>query len=115
MATQCAQFEPYAWWWTSNEIGRKLRELYEVPKELPPKLLALVRKLDAVEGNQPRTLIRKLDAAAMNSPLLGVLIVIVLVVGSTLSVMNKACKSGYHAWCAPMSTERHHIQTRPPA
>ena len=39
----------------------------------------------------------------MNSPLLVVLIVIILVVGSTLSVMNKACKSGYHAWCAPMS------------
>jgi hypothetical protein len=33
----------------------------------------------------------------MNSPLLIVLIVIVLVVGSTLSIMNKACKSGYHS------------------
>ena len=31
-----------------------------------------------------------------------VLIVIVLIVGSTLTIMNKACKSGYHAWCAPM-------------
>jgi hypothetical protein len=39
----------------------------------------------------------------MNSPLLGFLIVIMLIVGSTLSIMNKACKSGYHAWCAPMS------------
>jgi hypothetical protein len=51
----------------------------------------------------------------MNSPLLVVLIVIVLVVGSTLSIMNKACKSGYHAWCAPMSTVRHHTTTQPPA
>ena len=52
----------------------------------------------------------------MNSPLLVVLIVIVLVVGSTLTIMNKACKSGYHAWCAPMSTiARHHTKTRPPA
>jgi hypothetical protein len=50
----------------------------------------------------------------MNSPLLGVLIVIVLVVGSTLSIMNKACKSGYHAWCAPTSMVRHHVKTRPP-
>jgi hypothetical protein len=50
----------------------------------------------------------------MNSPLLVVLIVIVLVVGSTLSSMNKACKSGYHTWCAPMSTVlRHHTETRP--
>ena len=46
----------------------------------------------------------------MNSPLLVVLIVIVLVVGSTLSIM-----SGYHAWCAPMSTVRHHTKTQPPA
>jgi hypothetical protein len=46
MATQCAQYEPVAWWWTRNQIGRDLKELYEVPKELPPKLLTLVRKLD---------------------------------------------------------------------
>jgi hypothetical protein len=52
----------------------------------------------------------------MNSPLLVVIIVIALVVGSTLSIMNKACKSGYHAWCAPVSTMvRHHVKTRPPA
>jgi choline-glycine betaine transporter len=51
----------------------------------------------------------------MNFPLLVVLIVIVLVVGSTLTIMNKACKSGYHAWCAPMSTVRHHVKTQPPA
>jgi hypothetical protein len=50
----------------------------------------------------------------MNSPLLVVLIVIVLVVGSTLTIMNKACKSGYHAWCASMSTVRHHVKTQPP-
>ncbi len=64
MATQCAQFEPVAWWWTRNQIGRDLRELYEVPKELPPKLLALVSKV-AVENNQSprsRTLLKKLDA-----------------------------------------------------
>jgi hypothetical protein len=51
----------------------------------------------------------------MSSPLLVTLIVIVLVVGSTLSVMNKACKSGYHAWCAPMSSVRHHVKSQPPA
>jgi hypothetical protein len=50
----------------------------------------------------------------MNSPLLVSLVVIVLVVGSTLSIMNKACKSGYHAYCAPMSTVRHHVRTQPP-
>jgi len=64
MATQSAQFEPVAWWWTRNQIGRELRELHAVPKELPPKLLALVRKLDAVESNWShlRGLSRRLDA-----------------------------------------------------
>jgi hypothetical protein len=68
MATQCAQFEPVAWWWARNQIGRDLRELYEVSKELSPKLLALVRKLDAVEDNQlsKRSLIGKLDAIEGN-------------------------------------------------
>jgi hypothetical protein len=51
----------------------------------------------------------------MNSPLIAVIIVIALIVGSTLSVMNKACKSGYHAWCDPMFTVRHHVKTQPPA
>jgi hypothetical protein len=46
MAKQSAQFEAVAWWWTRNQIGRDLRERYEVPKELPPKLVSLVRKLD---------------------------------------------------------------------
>jgi hypothetical protein len=67
MTTQYAQVEPVDWWWTRNQIGQHLRELYDVPKELPPKLLALVRKLDAVEGNRSssphsRTLLKKLDA-----------------------------------------------------
>jgi len=47
------------WWFTREEIGRGLRELYEVPTELPPKLLALVRKLNALEGKRlSRRLIR---------------------------------------------------------
>ena len=52
------------WWFTREEIGRGLRELYKVPIELPPKLLALVRRLDTVEGNQLSrpSLIGKLDA-----------------------------------------------------
>ena len=57
------------WWFIREEIGRCLRELYdEVPKELPPKLLALVRRLDTVEGNQlpRRSLIGKLDAIEGN-------------------------------------------------
>ena len=32
-------------------IGQGLRARYQVPKELPPKLWALLVKLDAAEGN----------------------------------------------------------------
>jgi hypothetical protein len=46
MPKQNAQFEPVAWWWARNKIGQDLRERYEVPKELPPKLVTLVSKLD---------------------------------------------------------------------
>jgi hypothetical protein len=52
----------------------------------------------------------------MNTPIIAVIIVVAFMVGSTLSIMNKACKRGYHAWCSPMSTTvRHHVKTQPPA
>jgi hypothetical protein len=34
---------------------------------------------------------------AMNTPLITVIIVIALIVGSALPIINKACKSGHHA------------------
>jgi len=34
------------WWFVMGRIGQDLRESYQVPKELPPKLIVLVRKLD---------------------------------------------------------------------
>jgi len=46
----------------------------------------------------------------MKSPLVIVLAAVVLVTVSTLAVMNNACKSSQHAWCAPMSSMRHHIK-----
>jgi hypothetical protein len=51
----------------------------------------------------------------MRTTLVIALTAIVLIVGSTLTIMNKACKSGYHAWCNPMFTVRQHIKVRPPA
>ncbi len=65
MAKARTYFERLTWWFAGQEIGRGLRERYEVPEELPPKLLALVKRLDGLERNQsprPRTLIGKLDA-----------------------------------------------------
>jgi len=48
----------------------------------------------------------------MKTPLfLIVLTVFVLAAGSTLAVMNNACKSSHHAWCAPISSIRHHAKT----
>jgi hypothetical protein len=47
----------------------------------------------------------------MQRPLLILVTAIVLLAISTLALMNNACKSGQHQWCAPMSTVRHHINT----
>jgi hypothetical protein len=69
MAQEFTYYEEPTWWFTREEIGRGLRERYQVSKELPPKLLALVRKLAAVESNRSprsRTLISKLDAIEGN-------------------------------------------------
>jgi hypothetical protein len=41
---------------------------------------------------------------AMQTPVLIVLTAIVLLAVSTLAIMNNACKSGQHEWCAPMSS-----------
>jgi hypothetical protein len=44
----------FAWSVTREQIGWGLRKCYEVPKELPPNIHALVRRLEAVESNQLR-------------------------------------------------------------
>jgi hypothetical protein len=36
---------------------------------------------------------------------------IVLATGGTLAIMNNACKNSRHAWCAPASDMRHHVNT----
>jgi hypothetical protein len=51
------------WSLVTEQIGRDLRERYEVPQELPPKMVALVRKLDAP---RPRSLIGTLDSLEGN-------------------------------------------------
>jgi hypothetical protein len=39
-------YKGLTWWSIRDEIGLGLRDHYQVPKDLPPKLLALVTKLD---------------------------------------------------------------------
>jgi hypothetical protein len=71
-------YEAFAWVLTRDRIGQSLREHCQVPTELPPALLTLVGKLDAVESNlqlakelplRLLTLVSKLDALEGN-PLL---------------------------------------------
>ena len=47
----------------------------------------------------------------MKTSVLIIITVTVLIVGA-LAVLNNACKSGQHVWCAPMSTVRNHITHR---
>jgi hypothetical protein len=51
-----------------ERIGHCLRERYQVPNELPAILLALIRKLEAIESKSARahTLIGTLDAIEGN-------------------------------------------------
>jgi hypothetical protein len=46
----------------------------------------------------------------MKTPVFIVLAAVVFVTGSTLAIMNSACKSGHHSWCAPVSGFQHHVK-----
>jgi hypothetical protein len=61
-------YEGPTWSFIREQIGEALRERYQVPKELTPTLLALVRNLEAIESKLPRarTLIGTLDAIEGN-------------------------------------------------
>ena len=52
-----AGYEASAWVLTMEVIGQKLKERYQQPDELPPELLALVKKLDKklVRGSSTNT------------------------------------------------------------
>jgi hypothetical protein len=74
MLPESSPYEAFAWALTRERIGQSLREHYQVPTELPPALLTLVRKLD-VESNLQiakelplslLTLVRILDALEGN-------------------------------------------------
>jgi hypothetical protein len=67
MSRQRVHYEPFAWWLTRERIGHDLRERYPALQELPSRLLALVEKLGASQGNQspqemPSGWLSKLDA-----------------------------------------------------
>ena len=47
-------YEGLTGWCVRERIGIGLRERYQVPDELPAKLLALVTKLEAIDSRSPR-------------------------------------------------------------
>jgi hypothetical protein len=62
-----AQYWASAWVLTRESIGAELRDRYEPPTEIPPRLLALIRQLSGVEYSAlPKELqtplLAKLDA-----------------------------------------------------
>jgi hypothetical protein len=61
-------FEGLTWSFVREQIGQGLRERYQVPTELPHKLLALIRNLEVIESKSPRarSLIGKFDAIEGN-------------------------------------------------
>jgi hypothetical protein len=46
----------------------------------------------------------------MKIAVLVTLSVVAVAVGSTLAVMNNACKISQHSWCAPVASLRHHMK-----
>ena len=42
---------------------------------------------------------------------LTIILAAVVLIVSALALMNNACKSSQHEWCAPMATVRHHVNT----
>jgi hypothetical protein len=46
----------------------------------------------------------------MKAPLL-IVVLVLLMAGSGLAIMNNACKSARHTWCAPISSIQHHVKT----
>ena len=61
-------YEGLTWSSVRELIGQGLRERYQVPSELPAKLLALIRKLEAIENKsmRGRSLVEKFDAIEGN-------------------------------------------------
>ena len=47
---------------------------------------------------------RQASFAMKTSLVIALTVAFVLAGGSALAVMNKACKSGHHPWCAPTRT-----------
>ena len=54
------------WSFVTEQIGQGLRGRYQLPTNSPPKLLALLSKLEAIESKSGRSVIGKFDAIEGN-------------------------------------------------
>ena len=59
-----AHFEPVAWWYAREEIGRGLREHYGPANDLPPRLQLLVKELDKPRSTSRSTWLARLCVLA---------------------------------------------------
>jgi hypothetical protein len=49
-----ARYEPFAWWLTRERIGQELKEQFQPPREMSPRLLALLDELNEKRGTSVR-------------------------------------------------------------
>jgi hypothetical protein len=80
-------------WWREVLVDRRLRR--------PAAKSLSTSRLRGPRGSE----------VATKTPLLIVLTTVVVVAGGALAIMNKACKTGEHRWCAPISDIRQHVRT----
>ena len=87
-----------------------MRAAFGLSKSFEPQIAAAaVRQTFADHENS--TLSSRGREVNMKNLLVILLVAVVLVAVGTLAVMNNVCKTSQRAWCAPMSTLRHHIKT----
>ena len=56
MSDTDARYEPVAWWFTRRRLGRELKNRYQVPEDLPARLLTLISELDGKPEVSSRTM-----------------------------------------------------------
>jgi hypothetical protein len=63
-----ARYQPVAWWFTKRRLERELRNLHQAAEQLPPELLAFVRKLEGKLAKIRRRTVRLVAASMRTKP-----------------------------------------------
>jgi hypothetical protein len=67
-----AHFDPVAWWYTREEIGRGLREYYGPANDLPPRLQLVIASLDKPQSTGRSTWLANLSVLAFVAAIMAV-------------------------------------------